>query len=182
MLKTRDPVERSDSEENSCAYSNCLLKRVDGSDYCQVHGAHTQIQSQNKKNLYDFQRSQYLAFDKKRHANYKYDVSEELGVTRGILQRYLDKVEDDTTLALYNSQINQQIDRIQKLVESTLKADQKLGTLMSEEDTIAIANGLLETVHTVLSEHIKNQKEFSDAMKHLGKKFGEIIAARSEVQ
>lgn len=179
MLKNREPVERSDSEANACAVSNCLLKKVDGADYCQVHGAHTQINSAKKKNLYEFDRSQYIAFNKKDQANYKYDVSEELGVTRAILQKYLDKVTDDLSLALYNNQINQQIDRIQKLVESCLKADQKLGSLMSEEDTMAIAQGLLDTVHSTLSEYIPNQHDLAKAMETLVEKFTEIIDERA---
>lgn len=180
MLQTRPPMERSTGDHDACRTAGCKIRKLEGSDYCPMHGAHQQLNATAKNDLYQFQVGQYLFHNKQDMDEHKYDLSNELGVTRVILQKHLEKITDEASLGLYNNKVNQQIDRIQKLVESCLKADQKLGTLMSEEDTVMIAQGLLDAVHDVLSSYVSNKAELATAMETMVETFKRIIGSREQ--
>ena len=158
----------------------CRSKATLGSDYCADHGAHRNLKRLEKKEIYDFQRSQFLALsdeNKEVYNNNKYNLSAELGVCRMMLQKYFDMVKNFDDIQTYDHKITSLIDRIAKISEAVLKADQKLGTLMSEEDAFSIAQGLLDAVHSILDEHIEDPQDFAGAMEKVNAKFVKVLDA-----
>lgn len=179
IMETRPP-----HGSNKCitqdSRGQCRFFAVEGSDHCERHAAHLNLKKLQKQEIYSFQRSQFLALSEEENKVYetqKYNLSAELGVCRMMLQKYMDKVVDFDTLMQYDHKMTTLVDRIAKISESVLKADQKLGTLMSEEDALSIAQGLLDAVHTILSDRIDDPAEFAKAMEETNQRFMKVIDA-----
>lgn len=182
MLDARDKIRNAENEEERCEshnrYGECPRAKVEGSNYCAMHAGHRQLRSIEKKEIYNFQKTQFLAMSKEQSIQFnkaKYDLSGELFITRALLQKYIDKIETFEDMQMHSNTITSLMDRAHKLSESILKADQKLALLMGDDDAMQITQGLLDAVHEVLSEYLKDDNDFSKAMMVIGEAFTKVL-------
>jgi len=134
--------------------NQCLFKAVEGSNYCSLH-------SGREKPSYDLQRTQYLL----NHFQGKRNVAEEIGILRVVLQKTLDKAEDDITI--YSAQINQLILNINKLVNDSIKIEKEAGQLLDRNQVAEIAQELLNAV----AEEVTDE----DTLHRIGKRFEQTL-------
>ena len=182
MLRSREVVERhnpNDLESRPCLgiieAGRCPNKALDGIDFCILHGGNKALQSKEKEMMYDWARTDFLKKLKNQiprftHGPKKYDISEELGITRIMLNEILAKCEDANDLLRYNNQINNLIDKIERLIKSSLKVDEKLSLLISQDDVIKIAQGLVEIMQEYITDPVM--------MNEIALKFEDIIIVK----
>jgi len=152
MPSYKELIVRCTDQDDQCQAiaghgDHCINKRIDGSDYCPVHGGNRALQTQRKQNIYEFNKTAFLkrAIELTSHPA-RYSLTEELGITRTLLETYLAKLEDETSILRYNSIITTQINLIQKLVEQALKLDQRIGELLTKERLIEITQLLVNAI------------------------------------
>lgn len=171
---TRDPEKQCKGLANG---NPCYYERVDGSDYCAMHGGQAAVRAKRKKDMYDFRKSQYFKNLANKHmqefskGKNKFDLSEELGITRIILQEILEKCTDDMELLRYNQKISTTVAQIEKLIISSLKLDQKLGALVSKDEMIEIAQALIESIQKYIKDPLVTKAIVEDFEKVLNDRF-----------
>jgi hypothetical protein len=138
-------LEHTKDKSDRCLL--CHHKKVEGADYCPHHGANKQIQKQNKKELYEFQKTAFLArtIELAKHTE-KYTLTIELGVQRSIFEQLLNKIDGFETLLRYNAQINATTQNIRNLVNDSLKLDAKIGELISKDSLIEIMQQVVDII------------------------------------
>lgn len=158
----RVPEDSPDRCQGNISIGQCNFRKTEGSNYCNMHGGHTAIVAQRKQNIYNLHRTDYLKRLQEKIGHYssaenKYNLSEELGVARIVLEAILDKCENANDLIRNIHSINTTVLAIQKLVTDTLKVDQKIGTLMTREQVLGIA----QTLINVVAQHIDDPEELA---------------------
>lgn len=162
MLKPKPGIEATQDPDQQCqglANGNpCYYKKVKGSEYCAMHGGQGAVRAQRKQAMYDFHKSKYLqdiadakmaTFSKGKN---KFDLSEELGILRIILQETLSRCTDEMELLRHNQKISTTIGQIERLINSSLKLDQKLGALVSKDEMITIAQAVVQSVENRIND------------------------------
>ena len=158
MLKPKPGIKATSDPDKQCqgtaGNGACYYERVEGSDFCAMHGGQSAIRKARKDSMYEFNKTTWLkkltddrlpVFSKGKN---KYDLSEELGILRICLEETLNKCTDEAQLSRYNQKISKTIEQIQRLIESSLKLDQKLGSLVSKSEMVDIAQKLIEHIQT----------------------------------
>ena len=135
--------------------NQCQFQAAEGSNYCSIHAG------RENQGAYDLHKTQYLL----NHFTSKRDVAEEIGILRVVLQKTLDKAEEDITV--YSAQINQLILNINKLVNDSIKIEKEAGQLLDRNEVAQIAQELLNAVAEEVSDE--------DILYRIGQKFEQAI-------
>ena len=162
MLKDKPGIKATKDQEKQCqslANGNpCYYEKVEGSDYCAMHGGQTAVREKQKQEMYDLRKSKWLkqiADDKlnefSRGKN-KFSLAEELGILRIVLQEILGTCTDSTQLMRHNQKISSTIAQTERIILSSLKLDQKLGQLVSKDEMITIAQALVGCIQIEIQD------------------------------
>ena len=152
---TKDPEKQCEQLANG---NPCYYEKVEGSQFCAMHGGMRVVKARRKEAMYDFRKSQYFKHLADEHmkefskGKNKFDLSEELGITRIILQETLEKCTDETLLMRHSQKISMIVAQIERLITSSLKLDHKLGALVSKDEMVEIAQKLVGAIQ----KHIKD--------------------------
>lgn len=144
-----------DSPDERCISSNkhnpCPYKKVNGTDYCVRHGANKGLQEKAAA----VQRNYRLTRWKERvgeladNNNLK-SLREEVGILRMVLEEMLNKCQDTTDLLLYSSRMCDMVMKIDKLVTSTDKLENRMGLLLSKDSVLHLASIFV----TIINNHV----------------------------
>ncbi len=180
MLEPKPGIQATQDPEKQCLhqlqYRQCYYEKVPGSDYCAMHGGMAAVRKARKDAMYEFNKNKFLqnlanermpVFSKGKN---KYDLSQELGILRICLEQILNKCDNELILQQHNPQISKTIEQITKLIESSLKLDQKLGELVSKGEMIEIASSLVG----VIQKHIQDPNK----VKEIVEGFEKVLDAR----
>lgn len=75
-----------------------------------------------------------------------YSLAEEIGVTRLMIETQLQRATDEDELLMRQPQIAQLLQSLEKLLNTSLKAEEKMKTLLSLEAVRAFANAVVTSV------------------------------------
>jgi len=144
------------------AGSQCILKSVPGGTYCIVHGGATQLKSEKKANLrnYNLERYRQRISELADNPALK-NLSEEIGILRMTLENTLTLCHTPTDLMLKQSIISDTILKIEKLVTSCHKLDKDMSGLIGREDLQKLAGDII----MIIGEHVPAGDIESVAMK-----------------
>lgn len=81
-----------------------------------------------------------------------YSLAEEIGITRMMIETQLNKATDDDELLLRQPQIAHLLGTLEKLMNSSLRAEEKMKSLLSLEAVRAFANAVVTSVTTSVED------------------------------
>lgn len=177
QLETLVRVEKDDPKRCQAMANGdqCPMKVYEDSRFCILHGGTPR--SVNYDKLYQFKKTKYLQYlsqqiDRFTDSKKSKDISEEIGILRVTLQEVLNKVGDgENGIIYYSSQINQLILNIDKLIQSSLKLDQRVGNLLDRKTVINLAQKLMDAI----GEEIENP----DTLSKIAERFEKILVEPS---
>lgn len=152
---TQDPDKQCQSLANG---NPCYYEKVEGSEYCAMHGGQAAVRKEKKQQMYDLHKSAWLQkiadsqLDNFSKGKNKFNLSEELGILRIVLQEILGQCTNVNELMRHNQKISYIISQIERLINSSLKLDQKLGQLVSKDEMINIAQAIVECIQTHIED------------------------------
>jgi hypothetical protein len=128
----------------------CNFKRVQGSDYCQIHGGNKVTESIEKNNLKMYRLTKWQA----RLAEFSSSselksLTNEIGILRICLEEMLNQCNSATILICYSDKISSLATNIEKLVNSCHKLDLSLGQYLDQTQAI----NLVETIITIINSN-----------------------------
>lgn len=148
--KHHHPNERC---EGTVAAGQCPNCKVPGADYCFLHGANKQLQSKNigaVKN-YQLKRWQERVGQMADSQGVK-SLREEVGILRVILEEMMNKCEDSTDLLLYSQKMSDLVMKIERLVVSCDKLENRMGLLLSKDSVLQLAATYVQIINNYVVE------------------------------
>ena len=145
-----DPSERC---EGVVATGPCPYKKAEGQNFCPMHGSNKGRITQNKeiKRNYRLQRWQNRVAELAESDQAK-DLREEIGILRIVMEEMLNKCEDSTDLLLYAHRISDLAVKIERLVISCDKLENRMGLLLSKQAVLQLANTYVQIINTYVQD------------------------------
>ncbi len=159
MANTYD-LKQGDDETTQCqaiargGKSQCSMQRVEGSDYCPIHGGGLTIIRNQKEALRNYRKGVWLqSIADKSEASAVKSLREEIGISRVIVEEILDRCDTAEDLIANASLLNETISRINNLVLNCHKIDTQLGLMMDREHVISLATAIV----SIIDNHIEDK-------------------------
>lgn len=167
-------VERED-DPNRCqgiagGKGQCWYVAVPGCKFCIMHGGGKQADENKKSALKNYQLTQYaervgaLATN----PNIK-DLREEIGILRMTLETVLNQCDTASKLLAYTDKITNLVEKVNKIVESCQRMEEKNNNLLDRKVVIVIADSIV----TLIGQYIPDP----DVLMELGSKICESIGS-----
>lgn len=149
-VKVDHPSERC---ESTTTHGQCPFKKGEHSNYCPMHGANKGViaEKEELKRNYLLRRwkSRVDAFADNDQLK---SLREEVGILRMLMEEILNKCEDSTDLLMMSSRISDLAMKIERLVISCDKLENRMGMLLSKNAVIQLA---VEYV-SIITNHVQD--------------------------
>jgi hypothetical protein len=149
-VKIHDPRERCESSNHN---GPCPYCKVPGSDYCPRHGANSVIQARDKDALrnYRLRRWKQRVGELADSEGIK-SLREEVGILRMLLEETLNQCKTPMDLLLYSQKMADLVMKIEKLVVSCDKLENRMGLLLNKDSVLQLANTYVQ----IINNHIED--------------------------
>jgi hypothetical protein len=141
-----DPDDPNRCQSND-SRGQCQLKALEGSQYCQIHGGNRAVA---KKELEE--KKQYLANKflnraaELRENGALLSLTTELSYLKAILDRRFEMIRDEHSFVLNQASAADLIMKINTLVHSTVKLNDKLGSTLTADQALQFAQELQQII------------------------------------
>jgi hypothetical protein len=151
-VKPDDPTRCQGISKNG---EQCYYKSVDGYEYCPRH-----LHNRKKKEMRRYLSEKWRAtLDRHIDAEGVYNIREELGVLRLMLETVLNRAQDEQELELRAPQISDLVLKIERVVGTSVKLEEKLRNLLDAETVHQYAINVTNSVMEVLQDVEMSDKE-----------------------
>lgn len=145
-IKIHEPIERC---EGTVKTGQCPYNKYNGSNYCAMHGYNNNetLRKQEITRNYRLQRWKQRINDFADNDQVK-SLREEVGILRMMMEEMLNKCTDTTELLLYSHRISDLAMKIEKLVISCDKLENRMGLLLSKRAVLQLAGTYVNIINT----------------------------------
>lgn len=153
----------------------CNYKAVPGCKFCMMHGGSGQASDNKKGALKNYRIQQWgeQIGDKANSSDIK-SLREEIGILRMLMETTLNHCKNANDLLIYSDKIGHLTEKIQKLVESCQKMEEKNNQLLDRKVVIVIADSIV----TLIGEYVTDP----DMLDEIGAKICNSIEAAASPQ
>jgi hypothetical protein len=148
--KIHHPSERCGG---TATHGQCPFCKVNGSDYCARHGANKALINQRVERLRNYR----LAKWRNRVGEFAdspgiKSLRDEIGILRLTLETMLESCNDSMELILYSQRISDLVMKIEKLVVSCDKLENRMGMLLDKKTVLYLAQRYVEIINDHVTE------------------------------
>jgi len=131
----------------------CSFVAVENGTYCMCHGGNKQLEKNAKEDANLYRLTQYNArIQRMKGHNESKGLQNELGILRMLLEERLNSCRDNLELILQSQQVSELVMKIEKVVCSASKLEDKLGNYLSKTQLLSFA----QKVIGILQQEIDN--------------------------
>ena len=174
-------VDRPD-HPNRCQHVNSVgqchnlsVELRDGAgfaNFCLVHGGRAALDAQAKAGLRNYRITKFRTrLGELRSNEFIKDLRDELAILRMILEEKLNGVQSSTDLILQSGHISELVMKVERLVTSCQKLEDRLGVTIDKAKVIGIA----EQIIAIIVTHEKDDAIVEAIAKDIEKMMGEQI-------
>jgi len=140
----------------------CPFKAEEGSKFCLRHGGNKAEGSRNKAIVRNYRLTEWRArvFEFADNDQIK-SLREEIGILRMTLEAVLNACRSNTDLLIQSNRINMLTDKVERLVVSCHKLEERTGALLDKQAILSLADQLV----TIIGECVPPDKLTSVAEK-----------------
>lgn len=148
--KIHEPSERC---EGTTANGPCPYNKAEGTRFCVMHGSNSGRIARNEevRRNYRLQRWQQRVNEFADSDQVK-SLREEVGILRMMLEEMLTKCTDQTELLLYSHRISDLVMKIERMVISCDKLENKMGMLLSKRAVLQLAGTYVNIINTHITD------------------------------
>jgi len=149
--------------------NQCKDEALEGSSYCIRH-------SSPRATLHSYILSHLpLSESSARHASSEISsLRDEIAITRALLEERLNLISNPSELLAACGQVNALLLTIERLVQTSVKTEEKLGELLSKTAVVELATDMV----TILSEELKHVEGYEAIIDRIGVKFQELVRGK----
>lgn len=149
----------------------CIMVRMQGSNYCPAHGGNRAGDEAKKENLRNYRLAKYQArLDDFADSKHVKSLRDEIGVLRILVEERMNACHDANDLMMHSTVLSDLVARIEKLVSSCHRIEASLGALLDKTQAIQLGQEIVE----IIARHVSDE----DALDNIS---GEIILAISRL-
>ena len=147
-----------DRDPERCQHINavgqCSNKAVTGGSYCLVHGGNKQLQKNEAAGLRNYRLTKYRTrLAEARNSSSIKDLRDEIAILRILLEEKFNAIDTTNQLILQSGSIADLVLKIEKLVMSCMKLEEKTGVMLDKEHVLTMAEGIIN----IISKNIEDQ-------------------------
>lgn len=144
------PSERCEGTVSAGQCTNC---KVEGSNFCMLHGANKSIESKNGEIVRNYRLLRW----KKRVGELAdsegiKSLREEVGILRVILEEMLNSCKDSMDLLLYSQKMSDLVMKIEKLVVSCDRLENRMGLLLNKDSVLQLAATYVQIINNYVGD------------------------------
>lgn len=147
LFKVTDEFDPRRCQSNISG-DQCPYIREEGSDYCMRHTGKSNGQAKESRNyqlaIWQSRVNQFA------DNNQVKSLREEIGILRLVLEKILLKCQNDNDIFLYSSKISDHVTKIEKVVTSCHRLEEKTNLLLDKSAILQLAGTFVE----IISRHI----------------------------
>jgi hypothetical protein len=170
------------SDKGQCNNVAVEIRKSDGDNgesgtiihgqFCLVHGGNKAVENYDKQNLKNYRITKYrVRLAEMRSSEYIKDLRDEVAILRMILEEKMNGITSNTDLILQSGSISEMVIKIERLVLSCQKLEDKLGVTMDKAKVILIAEQMIG----IISKHEKDANVVENIANDISKLLGENI-------
>lgn len=154
--------------QGSYTHGQCPYTAVDGSKYCPMHGGHAALKAAEaqRKRLYNLAKWQDRIGEHADHPQAK-SLREEIGILRILLEGVMGMCKDQNDLLMYSNKISDLTMKLEKLVSSCHRLEEKTGMLLDKHAALRIATQVVN----IIGMHVEDP----DVLESIGIQIAECI-------
>ena len=151
------------------AHGQCWFVKIEGCNFCIMHGGGKQADENKKTQLRNYQLTRLAerVGQFSNNPNIK-DLRDEIGILRMTLEKILEQCDTDNKLLMYTDKITNLVEKVNKLVESCQRMEEKNNNLLDRKVVIVIADSIV----TLIGQYIADP----DVLMELGRKICDSIS------
>lgn len=144
------------------AVGQCWFFKVEGSDYCLIHGGTAAQKAKKKRDLdmYRLGRYQQRVQELKDDSEIR-SLRSEIGILRMLIEDRFNSIQNETELMAHSSAIADMLMKVEKLVSSCTKIEKQLGELLDKGQIVQFGQEVVE----IISEYVNSEKLEEVALK-----------------
>lgn len=138
-------------------HNQCMMVKVEGSDYCHMHGGHAAVRRKAKDELHNLQITRHKArLVQLGNSSQIMSLRDEIGVARLVLESVVNQCEGAIDLITYAPQIAKQTDAISKLIRDCHYIESKMGNLLDRGALAVFGSKIIDIItEYVLDDDVK---------------------------
>jgi len=151
--------------------TQCKNEALEGLSYCRRHAS-------PRSNLHSYILSHLpLAESSSRHASSEISsLRDEIAITRALLEERLNLISNSSELLAACGQVNSLLLTIERLVQTSVKTEEKLGELLSKTAVVELATEMV----AILTEELQHVEGYEAIIDTIGVKFQQLILDRGK--
>ncbi len=144
----------------------CDNKAFPGSKFCAVHGGNSHPQSVEKENIKIYNLTKWKAqLDSKlKDPDAVINLREEIGILRILIEERLNFCNDTTDILMHSSIIADLISRVERVIASCHKIEEKRGNLLDKDQLLQICTSIV----AIIGKYITDDKVMSNIANDVG--------------
>lgn len=168
--RVTDP-ESPDRCQGIVKSGQCFNVKVEGTDYCPLHGGNMISKSQRTKELLNYKLKNYQReISEKLDADKQFNLREEVSILRFLIQEKLNQYDTQVELIAAAPEISALFEKVEKLVASSLKIETALGSFLDRQQLIEFTSDIIGVIVEEVSD--------PDVIDNIAVKIGHLIEAR----
>lgn len=145
--RVTEPDDPRRCQSNRGGTSQCINVAVDGSKYCPAHGGNRAASARKEDELKLYHGSKFLArAEEVRKNGAILSLTMELAYLKEILQQKLLLIKDEHSFVIHQAGATDLIMKIDRLVHSCVKLQDKLGSTLTADQALQFAEQLTQIV------------------------------------
>jgi len=144
------PSERCESTINTGQCPNC---KSSGTNHCVLHGANSGVMSRDGSAVRNYRlRTWQKRVGEMADSEGIKSLREEVGILRVILEEMVNQCNDSLDLLLYSQRMSDLVMKIEKLVVSCDKLENRMGLLLSKDSVLQLAATYVQIINNYVAD------------------------------
>ena len=148
---------KNDDDPRRCQHmmrtGQCINISTEGSNFCLVHGGNKAVEAAEAKKLRNYRIQRYnIRLGELRSSNHIKDLRDEVAILRILLEEKMNLITNSNQLALQTGAISDLVVKIEKVVTSCQRLEEKTGIMLDKNRVVQMA----EQIIAIITKHIED--------------------------
>ena len=149
-ISEQHPKERC---EATVTNGQCPYTKAEGTNYCPMHGSNSGRIAKQQETIRNYRLARWQQrIDEFADNDQIKSLREEIGILRMMMEEMLIKCTDTTELMLYSHRISDLAMKIERLVVSCDKLENRMGLLLSKRAVLQLAGTYVNIINTYVTD------------------------------
>lgn len=139
--------------EGTIVTGQCINCKMPGANYCPNCGGGSQLRVKNEKAIRNYRLQRWKTrVGEMADSNSIKSLREEVGILRVILEEMMNQCKDATDLLLYSQRLSDLVMKVEKLVLSCDRLENRMGLLLGKDSVLQLAATYVQIINNYIAD------------------------------